>query len=244
MTSTISTKPLLVIVPAFNEQESISQVVSDIRAEQLDVLVVDDGSSDETAVRAETAGASVLSLPINLGVGGALRAGFRFAVDNNYAAVVQVDADGQHPVNQIRDLVAAAEKFNAHLVIGSRYLSSDSSLIPSAPRRLAMRILSWVILQAAGLLITDSTSGFRIICKPLLIEFAREFPAHYLGDTFEATIGAVRARFSVIEIPASLSPRQLGEPSSGKWKSVMLTARALIVSVLKLSPQPTCFNSY
>jgi len=237
MTSTISTKPLLVIVPAFNEQESISQVVSDIRAEQLDVLVVDDGSSDETAVRAETAGASVLSLPINLGVGGALRAGFRIAVDNNYAAVVQVDADGQHPVNQIRDLVAAAEQFNAHLVIGSRYLSSDSSLIPSAPRRLAMRILSWVILRATSRLITDSTSGFRIICKPLLIEFAREFPAHYLGDTFEATIGAVHARFSVIEVPASLSVRMHGRSSSHPWKSVLLVAKVLTTTLFRLGPK-------
>lgn len=239
MTSNIVTKPLLVIVPAFNEQESISQVVSDIRAEQLDVLVVDDGSSDETAVRAETAGASVLRLPINLGVGGALRAGFRFAVDNHYAAVVQVDADGQHPVNQIRDLVGAAEQFNAHLVIGSRYLSSDSSLIPSAPRRLAMQILSWVILHTTGLLITDSTSGFRIICKPLLGEFAHDFPTYYLGDTYEATLAAVQAGYQVVEIPAALRPRDCGVSSASTLRSSVLVAKVLIITMLRLHPKMT-----
>lgn len=237
MTSTIIAKPLLVIVPAFNEQESISQVVSDIRAEQLDLLVVDDGSSDETAVRAEAAGASVLRLPINLGVGGALRAGFRFAIDNNYTRVVQVDADGQHPVNQIRDLVAAAEQFNAHLVIGSRYLSSDSSLIPSAARKLAMRILSWVILHTTGLLITDSTSGFRIISEPLLGEFAHDFPAYYLGDTYEATLAAVQAGYQVVEIPAALRPRDRGVSSAGTLRSSALVAKVLIITLLRLHPK-------
>ena len=229
--------PLLVVVPALNEQESIGQVVREIRNQQLDVLVVDDGSTDNTAERAETAGATVLRLPVNLGVGGALRAGFRFAVDHQYAAVVQVDADGQHPAGQIRDLATAAEQHGAHLVIGSRYLSSDSTLTPTASRRIAMRLLGTVVSRVTGHTITDSTSGFRIICEPLLSEFAREFPSYYLGDTYEATIGAARAGYSIVEIPAALSNRHYGTSSASNVRAILLIAKVLIVTVLRLQPR-------
>ena len=234
----IITRPLLVIVPALNEQATIQQVVREIRAEQFDVLVIDDGSTDDTANLAESAGAAVLCLPVNLGVGGALRAGFRFAVDHHYAAVVQVDADGQHPASQIRDLIAAAEQLNAHLVIGSRYLSPDATLVPTASRRFAMRLLSEVVSRAAGRTITDSTSGFRIICEPLLSEFAHEFPAYYLGDTYEATIGAARAGYQVAEIPAALGIRNHGTSSASTVRAIVLIAKVLIVTVLRLQPRP------
>lgn len=231
----ISTQPLLVIVPALNEQETIRQVVLTIRAEKLDVLVVDDGSTDDTAHRAEVAGATVLRLPLNLGVGGALRAGFRFAIDNRYAAVVQVDADGQHPASRIRDLIAAAEQHDAHLVIGSRYLSPDATLTPTASRRLAMRMLGKMVSLIAGHTITDSTSGFRIICEPLLSEFAREFPVYYLGDTFEATVVAIRSNYTVTEIPAQLSPRLAGKPSSGFINSVLSILKVSLIALLRLN---------
>jgi glycosyltransferase involved in cell wall biosynthesis len=233
----ISTQPLLVIVPALNEQETIQQVVHEIRVKQFDVLVIDDGSTDDTAHRAEAAGAAVLRLPVNLGVGGALRAGFRFAVDHHYVAVVQVDADGQHPASQIRDLIAAAEQHNAHLVIGSRYLSPDSTLTPTASRRLAMRLLSKVMSRYAGHTITDSTSGFRIICEPLLSEFAHEFPSYYLGDTYEATLVAVRAGYQTVEVPAALRPRSHGLSSAGTLRSMVLIAKVLIVTLLRLHPK-------
>ena len=231
----ISTKPLLVIVPALNEQETIRQVVLAIRAEKLDVLGVDDGSTDDTAHRAEAAGATVLRLPLNLGVGGALRAGFRFAIDNRYVAVVQVDADGQHPASQIRDLIAAAEQHDAHLVIGSRYLSPDATLTTTASRRLAMRMLGKIVSLIAGKTITDSTSGFRIICEPLLSKFAREFPVYYLGDTFEATIVAIRLNYTVTEIPAQLSPRLAGKPSSGFINSVLSILKVSLIALMRLN---------
>lgn len=229
--------PLLVIVPALNEQETIAQVVDDIRKQEFEVLVVDDGSTDETALRAEAAGAIVLRLPMNLGVGGALRAGFRFARDNNYAAVAQVDADSQHPANQISDLCRAAEQNDAQLVIGSRYLSTDTTLIPSSSRRLAMRILSGAVSRAAGHPITDSTSGFRVICQPLLSQFAHDFPSYYLGDTYEATLAAVRAGYRVREIPAALRPRSHGRSSASDFRAITFIAKVLMVSLLRLHPQ-------
>lgn len=231
------TESLLVVIPAFNESATISSVVTQAKELRYTVLVVDDGSNDATAERAAAAGALVLQLPINLGVGGALRAGFRFAVDYGYTSVVQVDADGQHPLHQISDLCLAATQHNAHVVIGSRYLSPDATLTPTASRRFAMRLLSKVVSRAAGNTITDSTSGFRIIREPLLSEFAREFPSYYLGDTFEATVAATRAGFRVVEVPAALTPRTHGKSTASSVSSIFLIAKVLTITLLRLHPK-------
>ena len=231
------TNSLLVVIPALNEEATIASIVEQARSQNFDVLVVDDGSTDATAERAANAGATVLQLAINLGVGGALRAGFRYAVDHGYTSVVQVDADGQHPLHQINDLQRAAEQLDAHLVIGSRYLSSEATLIPSMSRRFAMSFLGAIASRAAGQTITDSTSGFRIIRQPLLGEFAREFPSYYLGDTFEATVTAARAGYRVIEIPAALSPRLHGQSSASSLHSIMLIAKVLVIAGARLHPR-------
>lgn len=221
-------------MPAFNEQSTIGDVVASLCQLNHDVLVIDDCSTDMTADIASQAGASVLRLPLNLGVGGALRAGFRYAVTNGYSEVVQVDADGQHPVHQISDLVETARIHRAHLVIGSRYLSADSTLVPSLPRRFGMWCLSAVASRTAGMRLTDTTSGFRLIAEPLLSQFAETFPEYYLGDTFEATVAATRAGYRVVEIPASLSPRRVGRSSTTSVQAIVLIAKVLIISLTKL----------
>lgn len=238
----MTAKQLLVVVPAFNEEGAIEDVVTSLCGLNHDVLVVDDCSFDMTSETARAAGAIVLRLPINLGVGGALRAGFRYAVANGYSQVVQVDADGQHPVHQISDLVEAARNHRAHLVIGSRYLSADSTLIPSLPRRFSMWCLSKVASQLAGVRLTDTTSGFRLITEPLLSQFAETFPDYYLGDTFEATVAAARAGYRVVETPASLSPRQAGESSTTSAQAIALIAKVLIIALTKLHYQLRSFE--
>ena len=225
---------LLVIVPAFNEQRSVGAVVNQLRQLGYDVLVVDDCSTDETASVARTLGATVLSLPIRNGVGGALGVGFRFAVDNGYDSVVQVDADGQHPVDEVGNLIAAAVKSGAHLVIGSRYRSGNSTFMTSRMRRIGMRLLSFVSSRSAGVSITDSTSGFRFVREPLLTQFALDFPEHYLGDTFEATVYAARAGFKIEEIPASITVRQFGSSSIGDIKGSLLLVRSLLIVIFRL----------
>jgi glycosyltransferase involved in cell wall biosynthesis len=230
-------RKLLVVVPAYNEEATVFEVVTDLRRRLYDVLVVDDCSVDRTAELASAGGAEVLRLPINLGVGGALRAGFRFAVDHGYESVVQVDADGQHPASQIQELELAAAELDAHLVIGSRYLSPDSTLVPTFPRRFSMRCLSMIASRIAGIRLTDTTSGFRFIRQPLLGEFAEEFPNYYLGDTYEATVAAVRAGFRVVEIPAALAERKHGTSSATTSQAVMLIAKVLIIALAKLHPK-------
>jgi glycosyltransferase involved in cell wall biosynthesis len=224
---------LLVIVPAFNEAASIAYVIATLRSHGYDVLVVSDGSINDTADIASTSRAQVLRLVLNLGVGGALRAGFAYARDQGYDAVVQVDADGQHPVHQIADLVAAANDTGADMVIGSRYLSPDACLKPGVLRRLAMWLLARTALRAAATRITDSTSGFRLIREPLLGEFSRHFSSYYLGDTFEAVVAAGRAGYRIVEIPAALAPRMHGNSTSSSVRSIVLITKVLMLSTLR-----------
>jgi glycosyltransferase involved in cell wall biosynthesis len=224
---------VLVVVPALNEAASIGAVVDNLSRFSYDVLVVSDGSTDDTAQIARANGASVLELSLNLGVGGALRAGFAYACDHGYDAVVQVDADGQHPAHQITDLIGAAQQSHADMVIGSRYLSPDASLRPGPLRRVAMWLLARAASRAAGSRITDSTSGFRIIRQPLLGEFSRHFSSYYLGDTFEAVVAAARAGYRITEVPAALAPRVHGNSTSSSARSIMLIAKVLVLSTLR-----------
>jgi glycosyltransferase involved in cell wall biosynthesis len=228
--------PILVVIPALNEARSLPKVLAELKQLDYPILVVDDGSTDDTFEVVQSHEVTVLRLPINLGVGGALRAGFRFAVDHGYSAVVQLDADGQHPINQIGELINAAEQHNAHLVIGSRYRSENATLSPNMVRRLPMRVMSFLISRSSGVKITDATSGFRIVREPLLSEFAKEFPVYYLGDTYEATLSAARSGYRLHEIPAALRNREYGESSASTFRAVALIAKVLITTIFRLGP--------
>lgn len=228
---------VLVVVPAYNEESTVSTVVRELLDLHYDVLVVDDGSEDETAMRASESGAKVIRLAFNLGVGGALRAGFKFARLHAYDAIVQVDADGQHPVDGIASLVTAAEESGADLVLGSRFSSGRSTMSVNAPRRLAMRILARAASSANRCKITDATSGFRLIREPLLGAFADKFAANYLGDTFEALVAAGRAGYLVHEIPADLQPRRSGVSSASTGQAFTFSLKAVAVAALRLHPR-------
>lgn len=234
MTRTVSRENTLIIVPAYNEAGSIAQVISELQSFNYKVLVVSDGSRDQTCKIAREMGVQVLELPINLGVGGALRAGFRFAVRENYEAAVQVDADGQHPAHEIAALLEAANHNCAHLVIGSRFLSNGTSMEVGITRRLVMRVLARSSSRATGINITDTTSGFRIICEPLLTKFSNSFPTNYLGDTYEAVVAAGRSGYKVIEIPAALRERTAGKSTATIAQSVRFTFKGLVVATLRL----------
>ncbi len=225
---------LLVIIPAWNEARSVGDVVRQVRAEGHDVVVVDDGSTDGTGELAATAGAVVVRLPVNLGVGAALRCGFRFAIDRGYDAVVQVDADGQHPPQAIARLLDAADESGAHLVSGSRFAGEGAGMEVGKLRRTVMALLARSASRATGATITDATSGFRLIRTPLLEQFARTFPAHYLGDTYEAVVSAGRAGYVVREVPVTMRERSHGTSSASPVAAIRFTLRALIVAGTRL----------
>lgn len=225
---------VLIIVPAFNEQASVGEVLQKLHDLEYQVLLISDGSTDGTARIGREAGAHVLELPINLGVGGALRAGFKYACRHGFVAAIQVDADGQHPPDEIAELISAANATGAHMVIGSRFVDDAGRMEVTGIRRAAMRVLSRSATAAVGSVITDSTSGFRIIRKPLLDEYSIHFANNYLGDTYEAVISAGRSGYTVIEIPAGLKPRENGESTASTGSAARFTLKGLGVAFLRL----------
>ena len=234
---------VLVLVPALNEQISVLKVLEELKLHSYETLLISDGSTDGTASVGRDFGVRVLELPINLGVGGALRAGFMFASKNGYQAVVQIDADGQHPVDEIGNLIQAANEHGAHMVIGSRFLMDEMTMEVSRMRRLAMRVLSRSATSATESKISDSTSGFRLIQQPLLEQFAQQFANNYLGDTYESVISAGRGNYKVIEIAASLMPRQYGESTASTGSAVRFTLKGLGVATLRLHKRLRTFDA-
>lgn len=224
---------VLVVVPALNEEDSVGAVVRSVSAAvpSARCLVVDDGSSDRTALRAREAGAIVLSLPYNLGVGGAMRAGFRYARDHGHAVVVQVDADGQHDPASIQQLLAQLE--SADLVIGARFAGIGDYGV-RGPRRWAMRILAHVMSRVARTRLTDVTSGFKAAGPRAVALFADNFPAEYLGDTIEALVIGARAGLTIRQVPVAMRQRQGGEPSHRPWKAAVYLTRACAAFLLAM----------
>jgi glycosyltransferase involved in cell wall biosynthesis len=189
---------------------------------------VDDGSTDETAERAAEAGAQVLRMPVNVGVGGALRCGFRWALSHGYDTVVQCDADGQHDPDQVGGLLAALVDSDADMVIGSRFVEGAATYRVRGARRLAMKALSARVGRVAGVKIRDSSSGFRAIRRPLLDRFAAEYPVEYLGDTVEALIDAGCAGATIIEHPIAMASRTHGKGSAGALTSLWYVLRVIV----------------
>lgn len=216
---------VLVAIPALNEEESVADVVRAVRRAlpTSTCVVIDDGSSDATADRAREAGATVLSLPFNLGVGGAMRAGFRFARIHGFDIVVQVDADGQHDPVQIPELIDALG--DADLVIGARFAGIGDYGV-RGPRRWAMRILATVLSRVAKTRLTDVTSGFKAAGPRAATLFADNFPAEYLGDTVEALVIAARAGMVVRQVPVAMRERQAGAPSHHPVRAAVYLIRA------------------
>lgn len=229
---------VLVVVPALNEEDSVADVVRDVRKSlpDSDCLVIDDGSTDRTALRARQAGAQVLRLPYNLGVGGAMRAGFRFARDAGYQVVVQVDADGQHDPAALAELIRGLDA--ADLMIGARFAGRGEYGV-SGPRKWAMRSLAVVMSRVAGTPLTDVTSGFKAAGPRAVNLFADNFPAEYLGDTIEALVIAARAGLTVRQIPVSMRERQSGEPSHRPLKAAVYLVRACVAFGLAMLRPPT-----
>lgn len=224
---------ILIVVPALNEAQSVSGVVGEVLAAMPEAtcLVVDDGSTDATAAMARAAGAEVLSLPFNLGVGGAMRAGFRFACANDYDIVVQVDADGQHDPRQVASLVAGLA--DADIMIGARFAGVGDYGV-RGPRRWAQHVLSGVVSRVARRKLTDVTSGFKAMGPRAVRLFARTYPAEWLGDTVEALVIAARAGLRIDQEPTAMRERQAGEPSHGAGRATLYLLRAGVAVVIAL----------
>lgn len=221
------------IIPALNEAVTLPAVLEDLRAQvpECDIVVVDDGSTDDTATAARAGGAVVLTLPFNLGIGGALRTGFRYAVDYDYDRAIQFDADGQHDAGSVRAMLAALD--HADFAIGSRFGGSASYEIGRTRRR-AMRLLQFTLRALSGHTFSDTSSGFRAFNRPVLEYFARTYPSEYM-ESVEALLAASYEGFTIVEVPIQMHERAGGEASNRQWKLVYHYIRVILTMVTKAS---------
>jgi glycosyltransferase involved in cell wall biosynthesis len=229
------TLPVTLIVPAYNEGAGIVaavQAMAALRYPRYEILVVDDGSTDDTTRIALENGAQATTLPYNLGVGGAMRLGYRYAHENGYDVAVQVDADGQHDPRYVPKLVDGLS--DASMVVGARF-AGEGDYDVRGPRRWAMALLAFVLSRMAKTQLTDTTSGFRACDRDLIALFAQWYPAEYLGDTVEAMVRAIRLGYQVQQIPVAMRPRAAGQPSKSPAKAMVYLGRALITLLLAIN---------
>lgn len=229
---------VLLVVPAYNEAANIARVVSDLAAQlpEATVLVVNDGSQDQTSTIARaTASCVVVDLPCNLGIGGAVQTGFKYAASRGYDVVVQVDGDGQHKADEIRGLVAALEGDRFDMVIGSRFLGIES-FRSTAIRRVGIRIFEVVNSLAIRQRITDNTSGFRAYGREAIVFLARHYPVDYPEP--EAVILMGRNGFKIREIPVAMEERQGGHSSIHGMKSAYYMVKVLLAIGLNILRAP------
>jgi len=224
---------VLAVVPAFNEQESVGRTIEELVSvnPSVDVLVVDDGSGDHTAQVARQAGAIVCQLPYNLGVGGAMRAGYRYALRHDYDVAVQVDADGQHDPTYLKALVDELD--TADIVVGARF-AGEGDYHARGPRRWAMRLLAVTLTRLAHHKLTDVTSGFRAANRRAIRVFADHYPAEYLGDTVESLVIAIRSGCTVSQVPVSMRIRSGGRASHSPLRAGVYLVRAVVALSLAL----------
>jgi glycosyltransferase involved in cell wall biosynthesis len=233
----------LAIVPAFNESTTIRGVIADLRANapEFDVVVVDDGSSDNTSVLAHDAGAHVLTLPFNLGIGGAMQTGFRFAASRGYDLAVQVDGDGQHDADEIRKLKRTLEEHpDLDMVVGSRFLEEDAAAFrSSAPRRAGIRLFAGLLSLVVRQRVTDPTSGFRVVGPRGIQLFADDYPHDY--PEVEAILMVHAHRLRTQEVPVLMRERQGGVSSITSLGSIYYMVKvtlAVVVGLVRARPVP------
>ena len=228
-----TTGRVLAIVPAWNEERNVGHTVREILSIEsaYDVVVVDDGSADRTADVAREAGAIVLSLPFNLGVGGAMKTGFTYAQRRGYDRVIQVDADGQHNPADIARVVEGLEV--ADISIGARF-ADVGDYSARGPRRWAMLFLAGVVSRVARTKLTDVTSGFRAANQRAIDQYVKYYPAEYLGDTIDSLVAGVHAGLTVTQVPVAMRPRMHGSPSQGPIGSTVYLFRSVFALSLAL----------
>lgn len=218
---------ILVIIPAYNEEGSLIKVVEGVRFNlpETTILVVNDGSTDLTSDKARTSGAIVLDLPFNLGIGGAMQAGYKYANEEGYDIAIQVDGDGQHDPQEIPKLLHTLEERKVDIAMGSRFIG-DSAYKGTMMRKVGISILSKVISMVVGQKITDPTSGFRAANRKAIQLFALDYPQDYPEP--ETVVLVHQCGLRMEEVPVGMNERYAGESSITKIRSIYYMVKVLL----------------
>jgi len=235
------TRRVVAVVPAFDEEAAIGAVVAAIREfdPELDVVVVDDGSRDGTAGAASAAGAIVVRLPFNLGIGAAVQTGFRYALEQNYDVAVRLDGDGQHDPTELPKLLEPLERGEADVVTGSRF-RAEGTYRPPLGRRLGITWFAKLVSLLSRQQVTDTTSGFQALNRSAISLFARDYPSDY--PEVEATVLLLKHRLQLMEVQVEMRERETGSSSITFLRSLYYAVKvtlALLVAIARRSAVPT-----
>jgi glycosyltransferase involved in cell wall biosynthesis len=219
---------IVAVVPAFEEEAAIGPVVAEITAfdPSIDVVVVDDGSSDGTGVAAAAAGATVVRLPFNLGIGAAVQSGFRWALERDYDLAVRLDGDGQHDPAELPKLLAPIERGEADVVTGSRFREEEDGYRPPLGRRVGITWFARLVSLLSGQRVTDTTSGFQALNRPGIELFARDYPSDY--PEVEATVLLLKHRLRLAEVHVRMREREHGSSSITFVRSVYYAVKVTL----------------
>jgi len=236
----VNGQPLVAIVPAWNEAGAIGRVVDEIKSVDrgIDVVVVDDASSDDTAGVAESHGAVVLRLPFNVGIGGAVQTGFRYALEEGYGRAVRLDGDGQHDATQIPKILGPIEAGEADLVIGSRFVDPGGAYRPPLARRIGIRVFARLVSVLGRQRVTDTTSGFVALDRAGIELFATQYPHDY--PEVEATLVALRSGLRLEQVQVEMRERTTGTSSITFLRSLYYIVKvtlALLVASIRRYPK-------
>lgn len=225
---------ILIIIPAYNEEKSILQVVSNIKKVKLegariDYIIINDGSTDNTRQVCIDNDLNFIDLPCNLGIGGAVQTGYKYAYYNNYDIAIQFDGDNQHDASYIPNLVEELNKGN-DLVFGSRFIKDVSTFKSSFLRRLGINILSFIIKVCTGFKVYDVTSGFRAVNRSLIEYFARKYPSDYPEP--DTLVQVLKMGYKVKEIPVKMRERKKGKSSINGLKSVYFMIKVTLAIII------------
>jgi hypothetical protein len=222
----MSAERRIAIVPAYNEERNIGRVVAELRDYDpgIDIVVISDGSVDRTAESAEAAGALVLRLPYNLGIGGAVQTGFRYAWEQGYELAVRCDGDGQHIPGELSKVVERVLSGEADIAVGSRFAGGEGYR-SSAPRRIGIRLLAALVSAIARQRVTDTTSGFQALNRRALELFAADYPHDY--PEVEGIVMTIKHRLRLVEVPVQMREREHGSSSITAVRSVYYMAKVL-----------------
>ena len=230
-------KKILLIIPAYNEEKCILNTCQNIidynkkNNTKFDILVINDGSKDNTLKILKDNNISHVNLIHNLGIGGAVQTGYKYAYENDYDIAVQFDGDGQHDVNYVKDIANPLIKNSADMIIGSRFINKDSSDFKSSKsRQLGIKLISFFIKLVTHKKIYDTTSGFRAVNKKVIKEFANEYPIEYPEPI--TTTELLKKGYKVDEVPVSMNERKNGKSSIHSWKNVYYMVNVILSIII------------
>ncbi len=232
---------ILAVIPCYNEEKNIVKTVEDIKKAKIDYIVINDGSKDNSLEVLKENKINHINLSNNLGIGGVMQTGYKYALQNNYDIVVQFDGDGQHDATYIDKITKPIIEKKANLVIGSRFVGDESEFKSTKMRRVGINILSFLLKIMTKKQIKDMTSGFRAADKKVIKIFARDYPYEYPEPV--TNLSLAKANCKILEVPVKMKERKHGKSSISKLKSIYYMINVILLFFIVLISKGDDFNA-